>query len=317
VQVSVKLAWHSQGWNSNNKADWMLRSWMRRVTAAFGLAALASGVSAAPAAKPALWSVSDADTTVYLFGTIHLLPKDYAWQTQQFNAAVTGSQQLVIETIVDEADPREMMGAMATLAFSPNLPPIATRVPAAKRAELEAAIAKSGTPRDQFDRMETWAAAFMLLGNQFKSMGLKMGAGVETTLRNAFKAQGKSVGQLESNHEQLSFFDALPESAQLSLLEGAISEPKDMGKQFEGMLGSWARGDVDAIAATFNRDLADSPALRDALLKRRNANWTRWVSRRMASPGSVMVAVGAGHLAGHDSLIAMLKRDGFRVRRVQ
>jgi uncharacterized protein YbaP (TraB family) len=287
------------------------------VSIGLALTGLAAPATAKTAVRPALWAVSDADTTIYLFGTIHLLPQDYQWRTEKFDRAVSTSQQLIVETIIDEAKPQEMMGAMASLAFSPNLPPIAQRVPPKKRAQLAAAIKKSGLPEQSFDRMETWAAAFMLLGNQFRDMGLKSGAGVETTLRTAFASQGKTVGQLETNREQLSFFDGLPESAQRDLLLGAIEEPTGMTKDFNRMLTAWARGDVAAIAATFNRDLASSPALRDALLKQRNANWSRWVGQRMAEPGSVMIAVGAGHLAGRDSVLDMLKQKGFTVRRVQ
>ena len=268
-------------------------------------------------AKPALWEVSDADTKVYLFGTIHLLPQNYRWRTPAFDQAVAGSQQLVVETIVDENNPHQMMAAMTSLAFSPDLPPIIERVPAAKRPALQAAIRKSGMTEPMFDKMETWAAAFMLLGNQFRAMGLKTGEGVETVLRNAFAKQGKTVGQLESNREQLSFFDALPEEAQRSLLEGAIEEPASLSKDFDRMIAAWARGDVNAIADTFNRELSSVPALREALLSRRNANWSRWVQQRMASPGSVLIAVGAGHLAGPDSVVDLLKRRGYKVRRVQ
>jgi uncharacterized protein YbaP (TraB family) len=298
----------------------MLKSILRRTFAVLGLSMLlAGGVQArAPAvAHPAMWAVSDADTTVYLFGTIHLLPQNYSWRSPQLDQAVNGSQQLMVETIVDENNPHEMLAALSSLAFARNLPPIALRVPPAKRAALDTAIRKSGIPRATFDQMETWAAAFMLLGNQFRAMGLKGGEGVEAVLRNSFTTQGKSVGQLESNREQLSFFDALPETAQRMLLEGAIEEPKNMRKDFAGMLSAWTRGDVEAIAKVFNRDLSSSPELRDALLKRRNANWSRWIAERMASPGSVMIAVGAGHLAGSDSVIEMLRRDGFKVRRVQ
>ncbi len=294
----------------------MLKSFLRRTMAAVGLLSIATGAAAAPA-KPALWAVSDADTTVYLFGTIHLLPQNYQWRSAKLDAAVANSQQLVVETIIDESKPLEMMNALSSLAFSPGLPPIAARVPPGKRAALDAAIKQSGLPRAAFDRMETWAAAFMLLGNQFKAMGLKAGAGVESTLRTSFASQGKSVGQLETNREQLSFFDGLPEAAQRGLLEGAIEEPKGMSKDFDRMLAAWARGDVAAIAASFNRDLASSPAMRDALLNRRNANWSRWVEQRMAKPGSVMVAVGAGHLAGRNSLVDMLQREGLTVRRLQ
>jgi len=83
------------------------------------------------------------------------------------------------------------------------------------------------------------------------------------------------------------------------------------------MIDAWSRGDVGEIARTFNEQLSGSPELEDILMKRRNANWTRWVKQRMAAPGAVMVAVGAGHLAGRDSLIDMLRKDGLKVRRVQ
>jgi uncharacterized protein YbaP (TraB family) len=264
-----------------------------------------------------LWSVADADTTIYLFGTIHLLPEKYQWRTATFDRAIDNSQELVVETIIDDKDPTKIMAAMTSLAFSPGLPPLADRVPPAKRAALAAAVKKSGFPPQGLDRMETWGAAFILLGNQFRDLGLKGQEGVEAVLRNAFTTKGKPIGELETNVEQLGFFDTLPEKAQRQLLEGAITPSADMNKDFGGMLAAWSRGDVKAIARTFNHDLAASPELRQALIKRRNQNWTKWIEQRMASPGSVLIAVGAGHLAGQDSVVEMLKKDGYRVRQVQ
>jgi len=297
----------------------LFKSLFRRALAAIGLATIVAAPAApAPAARPALWQVSDADTTIYLFGTIHLLPENYQWRTAKFDDALARSQQLVVETIVDDKHPEAMMSAMAGMAFNtPNLKPLALRVPPTKRAALAAAVKASGYPPQALDRMETWAAAFVLLGDQFRGMGLKAGEGVEQTLKNAFATTGKPIGELETNAEQLGFFDRLPESAQLALLEGAIDKPKDMTSDFNQMLAAWSRGDVNSIAATFNRDLAESPPLRDSLIKRRNANWSRWVEQRMATPGAVMIAVGAGHLAGHDSLIELLKKEGLKVRRLQ
>ena len=300
----------------------MLKTILRRGLAMVGLATLASCATTTnepshPSARPAMWQVADRDTTVYLFGTIHLLPNDYAWRTAAFDKAVAGSQSLIVETIVDSANPQALAGELARLGFRDGLPPIAGRVPPEKRASLDAAIAKTGIPRPAFDRMETWAAAFMLLGTQFKDLGLTGDAGVENILRTHFTQAGKPIGQLETNTEQLSMFDTLPESAQRALLEGAIDAPAEMRSQFQSMLTAWTSGDVAAISTTFNEDLAGSPELREALLRRRNANWTQWIERRLASPGSVFVAVGAGHLAGSDSVVAMLQRDGYKVRRVQ
>jgi len=300
----------------------MLKSLFRRVAAAVGLSALFVGAPAtakAPQqARPALWKVSDADTTIYLFGTIHLLPEKYQWRTAKFDEAVNTSHQLVVETIVDEKNPTSIMSAMTSLAFNtPNLPPLIDRVPPPARPKLTAAIKKSGFPPQAFDRMETWAAAFILLGNQYRDMKLKGDEGVETVLRQNFTSAGKPIGELETNLQQFSFFDALPEKAQVALLEGAADDSRAAEEEFHGMLKAWSKGDVRAIARTFDRDLANSPELANALLHARNANWSKWIEQRMGQPGAVMIAVGAGHLAGPDSVIAQLQRDGYRVQRVQ
>lgn len=300
----------------------MLNSIFRRAVAALGLAGLlvsAPAAARAPApAHPALWEVTDPDTTIYLFGTIHLLPDHFQWRTAKFDKAVESSQQLIVETIVDDKNPGKIMSAMASLAFNtPNLPPLIDRVPPDKRAALEAAIKKSGFPPQAFDRMETWAVAFILLGNQYRDMHLKGNEGVEAVLRNTFTTEGKPIGELETNLEQFGFFDKLPEKAQLVLLEGALDNSKAADDEFSGMLKAWTSGNVPAIARTFDRDLAGSPELAQALIRQRNANWSKWIEQRMTQPGSVMIAVGAGHLAGRDSVIAMLQRDGYRVRRVQ
>ncbi len=116
------------------------------------------------------------------------------------------------------------------MALASGLPPIDQRVPPAKRAALDAAIAKSGIPKVALDRMKTWAAAFMLLGDQFRDMGLKTGEGVEPVLKGSFTSEGKPIGQLETNAEQLGFFDCLPENAQRALLEGAVEPAGKQGR---------------------------------------------------------------------------------------
>lgn len=300
----------------------MLFKVLKRALALLGLATAAyaapqPAVVQQTAAHPALWEVTDQDTTIYLFGTIHLLPDNYTWRTPAIDKAIASSNTLYVETIVDPNNPKPLVAAMQSLAYSKGLPPLADRIDPAKRPLLEAAIAKSGIPRSYFDKMETWAAAFTLLGVQYREIGLGGENGPEQTLRNAFGAAGKPVGQLETNAEQLGFFDVLPEAAQRSLLEGAIENPKTATADFSQMLGGWAKGDVEAIAKTFNHDLADTPALREVLLDRRNANWSRWIEQRMAKPGVVFLAVGAGHLAGSDSVQSLLQRDGYRVRRIQ
>ena len=291
-----------------------------RKLAAFS--AIAATACAAPAAEPkaagpAMWKVADSDTTIYLFGTIHLLPKGTQWRSATFDKAAAGSDTLVVETKIDEGDPTAVLAELFKLAVSPGLPPLSSRVPVAKKAALDAAVAKSGIPAQVLDKMETWAAAFLLLGVQFKDLGLDPGSGVESALKKQFEDGGKAIDQLETNGEQLGFFDKLSEESQRTFLIGVLDEDAAMKDQFGGMLKDWANGNVKGIAESFNAELSEAPELKDALLVRRNANWARWVRGRLAKPGTVMVAVGAGHLAGDQSVVSFLQKDGVKVTRVQ
>lgn len=276
--------------------------------------ATAQGSVAADAARPALWKVADEDTTIYLFGTIHLLPEGLEWQTPKLRQALARSDELVIEAVLGD-DPRSQAQAMMKLGMSPGLPPLAERVPADKRDALNKMIKDAGIPAAALDRLETWAAGLTLLAVSFQRMGLKADAGVEKTLEAS--AGDKPVRGLETIEQQLGYFDGLSEAAQRAFLVGVLDDPKAARAEFAGMLDAWRRGDVAKIAETFDSELTMSPELREVLMTRRNRAWAEWIDKRMDQPGTVMVAVGAGHLAGRESVQEMLRAKGITAERVQ
>ncbi len=271
--------------------------------------------SAAPA-RPAMWKVADKDTTIYLFGTIHLLPKGVEWRTPALDAAIAASDTLYLETDLG-SDPMAAAQTMMRLGMSPGLPKIVERVPAAKRDAFRKMIADIGVPEAALDRMETWSAALTILAMSFRKMGLDPAAGVEQGLTASYKGKKKPVKGLETVEQQFGYFDRLSEASQRAFLTGMIDNPADARKEFQAMLDAWKRGDVDAIARTFDSETALSPELRDVLMKRRNAAWAEWVAKRLDQPGTVMVAVGAGHLAGNDSVQRLLRSRGLKATRVQ
>jgi len=83
------------------------------------------------------------------------------------------------------------------------------------------------------------------------------------------------------------------------------------------MLDAWHRGDAKAVAAAIQKSDRDSPMFYKVMFTDRNLRWRQWVNRRLERPGTVFLAVGAGHLAGDQSLVKLLKRQGSRVRRIQ
>ena len=284
--------------------------------AAVALAACTASNAQEAAPRPALWKVADEDTTIYLFGTMHLLPKGLDWRTPAIEQAIGASDTLVME-ILNPEDPNVIAPQMMSLAVSPDLPPVVDRVPADKRAALEQAIAASGIPGPVLDRLETWAVALAIITGSFQKLGLDPKLGAEESLLATYKGAGKKLEALETVDQQLGLFDTLPEDAQRLLLQSAVEDSTRADAEFKAMVDAWARGDVEAIARVFDDETSLSPQLRDVLMRKRNANWTEWLDKRMDQPGTVMVAVGAGHLAGQDSVQKMLEARGFKAERVQ
>jgi uncharacterized protein len=263
-------------------------------------------------AKPALWKVADKDTTIYLFGTIHYLPKGLKWRTAKFDKALAESAELVLET-ADLDDPEKIGAMFVAAATNASPPPITERIPADRMAKLLALAKAAEMPRANLDRLETWAIAIGLATSAIKQAGLEADAGAESVLQTEFKAARKPVSGLETSQQQLSFFDGLPEAAQRVFLVSLIDESSDLKTEAAEMLQSWGKGDQRAIALSFDDELKLSPELMDTLLRKRNANWTAW----MEKPGTIMVAVGAGHLAGSDSVQTMLAKRGVKAKRIQ
>jgi uncharacterized protein YbaP (TraB family) len=130
------------------------------------------------------------------------------------------------------------------------------------------------------------------------------------------RAAGKPLLGLETPRGLLALFDGLPEADQRLLLASAIADAGKTGEQMQGLVAAWAAGDVERILADFD-DASLSPELEKRLFRDRNAAWADWVQAALKKPGRHFMAVGAAHMAGPHSLIALLKARGFKVKRVQ
>ena len=183
-------------------------------------------------ARPALWAISapDGAPRAYLFGTVHLLPAGVDWQSPALTAAMDRSDALAIE-VLGADDPQKLAGAFKALAFSPNLPPVESRLPADLRPELEQAKGDIGLARMMLDGMESWAAALTLASAQHEKLGLDRADGVETVVAARFRQAGKPVRGLETIAEQLGAFDTLPEAEQRQMLKDVVSDTSDSRAQ--------------------------------------------------------------------------------------
>ncbi|WP_294329260.1 TraB/GumN family protein [uncultured Sphingomonas sp.] len=284
---------------------------------AFLLAALLLLGSCGPApraAKPALWAVRDGDTTVYLFGTVHMLRPDLRWFEGPVRSAFERSDTLVLELVMPPQG--ETQALLDRLGRTPGDPTVAA-LPPAEHARLDKALRGAGLSDRALDRDEPWLAAITLSLLPLQKLGYDDANGAEQVLQTAAGKAGKRVAGLETAAQQFGYFDHLSAAAQRRLLDDTLDGLADMGRTIDTTIAAWGKGDADGLARLLNADLAGNPELRDVLLVRRNRAWAAWIRGRMRTPGTVFVAVGAGHLAGDESVLALLARAGFKVERLQ
>jgi len=266
--------------------------------------------------KPALWRIADADTTIWLFGTIHALPPALNWKQGKVAEAFAGADRLIVE-VVQPANTAEFSRIVNRMAMSPGLPPLAERLPESRRPALKSLMARSASPAAAFDGMETWFAAMMLMTPVIKDAGVDPQSGADNQLVAEARRRGIPVEGLETVEQQLGFFDTLPEAQQRAFLASVVADSANAKTEFHKLLSAWTRGDVARLAVLADRDLKATPELHARLLIARNRAWAAALKRRLDSPGTVFVAVGAAHLVGAGSVQSELARAGIRVSRVQ
>lgn len=271
--------------------------------------------AAANDADPALWVVKDADTTVYLFGTVHVLKPGLTWFDEAVKTAFDRSGELVLEIV--EPDAATMQGLVASKGMSTGGPTLTSRVPEGKRAAFAAAVSATGVPTAVVDRMDPWLAGVTLSLAPLGKLGFDPKQGPEAVLAAAAKAGNKPVVGLETAEQQLGYFDGLSDAAQMQFLVSTVDDLPKAGEELGRMIGFWSRGDPDALGRLLNENLKDSPEVARTLLYDRNARWADWIKARMGRPGVAFVAVGAGHLAGKGDVQEQLAARGIRAVRVR
>jgi len=277
-------------------------------------AAAATSVEASAPAGPALWKVADEDTTIYLFGTVHALPKDVEWSSSVLENALASSDSVVTEIKMTPEMPTEMQQLVMTKGILPAETTLRSLLNPEQTATYEAAMGKLGIPAAAFDRFEPWYAGMMMSMLPLLQQGYSPDAGVEKVILT--KAGDKDQQALETIAFQIGIFDQLPQESQVNFLVEASAGIDEIKPMLDKMVAEWLEGDADALAALMNEGLTD-PKVADALLYSRNRNWAQWIDTRLETPGTVFVAVGAGHLAGKESVQDALSALGIETVRVQ
>ncbi len=239
-------------------------------------------------ADPAIFVVHDADTTVYIFGTFHALDGKAEWFNDQVKTAFDQSNELVLETLIPDGPinlPRPTL-TPGTMSVAPSASFLATTRMAIKAG---------------------------------RSRGMSVGNGADVILLKAAEQQGKQVEGLETLESQLNMFSKMPPApaAAHGPKAGDPVEPvNSLSKTMTDLQTAWRHGELNVFVRMLGQLEKGSPDTYRMMFTERNARWADWIKARMQMPGTVFVAVGAGHLAGKDSVLVRLAEHGLPSKRV-
>ena len=285
------------------------------IAAALGLAAAPALAAPSRDADPALWVMRDADTTVYLFGTVHLLPAGLSWFDDAVAKAFDASDELQMEILPVE-DPASLAPLIMKLAVDPKGRTMAQRLSSDDHAAYRNALIHIGLPADQLEPLEPWFVALQASVLLYVKAGYDQKLGADEILTQAAKKAGKKLTAFETPEEQFSILDSTPEAEQLIGIRDLTYKSDQQMALLDKVLDHWAQGKAEEAGQLLNEEMKSTPETVRLLLTERNARWAKQLQVRMAQPGTVFVAVGAGHLAGANSVQDYLTRAGFKIERI-
>lgn len=264
---------------------------------------------------PALWKVQDEDTTIYLFGTVHILPANVQWFRGNIARALETSDTLVTEIPEGAMDDPAMKASVMAKGTLPEGKTLRQFLTPEQRKQYEAALARIGAPAAAFDKFEPWLAGITLAVMPLIMNGYDPESGAESVIEAAAPATATRLA-LETADQQIDFFDKLPPKSQVGFLMSSAKDLDRVVAMMDEMLIEWLEGDAESLAALMNSEMTD-PVTTAVLLHSRNERWAEWIDARMDEPGQVFIAVGAGHLAGEKSVQDFLAQRDFTVTRIQ
>ena len=290
----------------------------RTFVAAAALFALSGQAFAQTAIDPALYVIRDADSTMYLYGTVHMRPAGSDWADAEVRAALAESQEIWTEILMTPETEAQTQQLAMRLGLAEPGRPLSSWLTPEQNTRLNALTARLGIPTGGLEPLKPWLAGLTLAVVPIVQAGYDPNSGVDRNVDAYGDANGRTMRAFETAEQQLGFFTALSEEAQREMLVQAIEEAEDGVAMINDMTAAWERGDVEALERLVITDTrTDYPEMYDAIFVQRNNAWMTTLVAELEGSGVDFVAVGAGHLLGSEGLVEQFRARGVTVERVR
>ena len=279
----------------------------------FCLSITSSDVSPFPfTTSSLLWKIeSPTSKTSYLFGTMHIIEKEYFIFPKTLEKLVSKSDKVIMEL---------------------------AGIPSPKEA-LPLITLKKGSFFDFFSKEQTdsilnWANSELKMNEQlFRSVFYKMKpfVVVQTAVQLQFQGKTESYEKsfytlsnekkietigLETVEQQMSFFDDLTKEEQAEMVMESIRSSEKSIESINKMQKIYYRQNVDSLFLVIHEEGGVLSKKQTQLLDDRNKNWIPKIKNNISTK-NCFIAVGAGHLGGTNGLIRLLQKEGYTLTPIQ
>jgi uncharacterized protein YbaP (TraB family) len=261
--------------------------------------------------EPVMFSVTDDDSEIILFGTFHILPKNIEWESQTLADAIARSDEAWFELPAGAQDDPALQ--QLTMQFGMSQEPLSDKLDAVTLAQLETEAGKLGLPMEALNQMQPWLASVTLPVMQMMNAGFDLAAGAEAMLEPRLEYLPRK--SFETAEQQLRFFADMDQMTQIDMLKLTLDGMEEGTELMTRMAQSWATGNVDMLEEEVVAETKrTAPDMYATIFTQRNAAWTERLDQEMKGSGVDFVAVGTGHLLGPDSVPVMMAAKGYDVR---
>lgn len=264
--------------------------------------------------QPPMWVVSDADSEITLYPTLHVLPEGVEWKSEELTRRLAEADEVWFEIMPgSETDPA-LQATMMRLGMAPGTS-LSNELNEDEIKALKAAIEPIGLPFSAADTMRPWLVTTMISMGALVDKGFDPNSGVEKQLQPM--VEGKKIRALETAEEQMKMLASIPLETQMEMLRESLTGMNETVAELRDLVDDWAVGDVDDLEAELIEEMKlEMPDAFNIVFTDRNRNWADKIEIEMKGSGTDFIAVGAGHLVGQDSVPAMLKTRGYTVQRL-
>jgi uncharacterized protein YbaP (TraB family) len=260
-----------------------------------------------------LWSVETEKNTVYLLGAIHLLRRASYPLPDAIEKIYDCCNIVVFETDIDKQNDLKLQNLMRQRGMYPKGQTLSGNISSQTYRLLGEKLSAAGLKASSFEQFKPWFAAIAVSGMELQRLGFDPALGIDRHFFDRAKRDRKKLVFLETNEYQINLFAGLNRGKQEMLLRQMLKEIDVIEGMFSDIIDSWQSGNAQKLDSILDISFRDYPGIYDQFIIKRNRRWIRKIEKLMNQRDDVLVIVGAGHLAGRESIIDLLQRKGYKV----